>query len=93
MVTILVLVIVIAGIVWFTMREGNKSATDSLTAAAKKVEAKVVAAADLNHDGKVNLEDAKVAVAEVKKVAEKAAEVEKKVVEKVKKTAGRKKKS
>ena len=86
-------VLAIVVIVWYVVNESNKSAIDSLTAAAKKAELTVTKVADINHDGKLTVADVKAVVVEAKAKVATIKKAEKKVVDKVKKTVGRKKKS
>lgn len=95
-------ILILAGIAYFVynkyaspalkaeIEEDVKKAEAAAEVVVRKTVAKAKTAADLNKDGKLDIEDAKVAVAKVKKVAAKAKEtavaVEKTVAAKVTKT-------
>lgn len=65
---ILLAVVVVGGAFWFLNRKGSNSAETTVN----EVKEEVKQALDVNHDGKVNVEDAKAAV-EVVKTKTKAA--------------------
>jgi ribosomal protein L18E len=77
MTTFLVLVLVLAVVIYFLNRKVME-APAPLLKATKKVEETVVAVADVNGDGKVDLKDAVAAVKKVKKTAKKITSTKKK---------------
>lgn len=85
MITILLLICIVGGIVWWVGYKNIKeSEKNKLFNAAKKLQETVVDVADVNNDGTVNMKDA---VAAATKVQEKA----KKVVKGAKKITPKKK--
>jgi hypothetical protein len=91
---------IVVGIVWYVLRDMNVSVKDKLSSTAKKAEASIHSAADVNNDGKVNASDAKTALdvnkdgkvnlKDVKEVAVKTKRVAKNTAKKINATKKKK---
>ena len=103
MLTVIGLIVIVVGIV-LVIRNNKEQAESAVVKISHDVVEKAKAVADVNHDGKVDLQDVKAAVAKVESEAivvakeaqvavEKVKDETKKVAAKVKKATTRKKKN